>query len=232
MLIDYNLKRVSADEFFGVSFQLVDGNDTKDNGMMIFLRVLFIVYAIAFEGQNIAAGSSELKLSHFLMALPEFNRGILVAGTIINLLARLFVAFCTIFVLYLSVDPTSIILNALALVFVLSVDNELVSDEMLEEVREIQEEKLYKLKTKYIIENIVEGKPIKNEAVKIFTMDTKASTCVNIIERHWSFPSWVPTYAGYVNVTILGIGGLIFICAALRTLRLDFEALYGDKMTE
>ena len=206
LLCVYSLRRVDSQEFFGEQFQYVSGNNKSDNDMMVFLRVLFIVYAIAYEGQNIAAGSSELKLCHFLMVLPEFNRKILTAGTVINLIARCLVSFSTILVLYLSLDPTSVILNALALFFVLTVDNELVSDEMLEELSDVQETKLYSLKTKHII-GILEGEP----------------THQDIIVTHWHVPAWVPTYMGYLNVCVLAIGGCCFVGAALNTTHLTWE---------
>jgi len=79
--------------------------------------------------------------------------------------------------------------------FVLNVDNELVTDEMLSDLQHEQEEMMFSLKTESVI-SIADGNQVRP----------------NII-RHYkkSFPASVSRIIGLLNMAILTLGGLFFI---------------------
>jgi len=165
-----------------------------------FLRVILMAYAAAYELRNIAIGDIEMKLYYFISALPGFDHRIMVAGSVINKVTRFLVAFCTILVIYEAETATDIILNALALFFILNVDNDLVTDGMLDELLEEQKEKMYTMKTKTVIQ-----------------VADNVHTHTNIIPTYKpTFPEYISIVVGYINMGMLTLGAIFFIVMGVR----------------
>lgn len=169
--------------------------DAESTAYLVFLRVLLMVYAVAYESQNIACGSAELKLFHFVGALPGFDHRLMFAGATINILTRFLVAFCTILVVYEAETATDVILNALALFFILNVDNELVTDHMLSALRSDQEDQVNTLRT---------------ESVILIANDNQVLPDI-IHTYNPSFPTSVSKVIGVINMGVLAAGGIFMI---------------------
>jgi len=160
-----------------------------------FLRVILLAYAAAYEAQNIAIGNIEMKLYYFMAALPDFDHQILIAGSVINKVSRFLVACCTIIVIYEAEIATDIILNALALFFVLNVDNDLVTDGMLDDLLDEQTEMMYTMKTKTVI-----------------SLSNNLHSHTNIIPTYKpTFPTYLSIWVGYINMGLLSLGAIFFI---------------------
>jgi len=165
-----------------------------------FLRVILLAYAAAYELQNIAIGNIEMKLYYFVAALPNYDNKILIAGSVINKVSRFFVACCTIIVIYEAEIATDIILNALALFFVLNVDNDLVTDGMLDDLFEEQMQKMYAMKTTTVIQ-----------------VAENVHSHINIIPMYKpTFPTYLSIGVGYINMGLLSLGAIFFIIMGVQ----------------
>lgn len=176
------------------SFSNIDW-EAESSPYLVFLRVLLMAYAMAYEAQNVASGDAEIKLFYFVRALPEFDHNVMFAGTAINNITRTLVAFCTVLVIYEAETATDVVLNALALFFVLNVDNELVTEHMLSDIQSNQMKKMYKLKTESVI-----------------CLANNDQVLPDIIHDYkTSFPSFVVYVIGKINIGILALGGVFFV---------------------
>jgi len=174
--------------------------EAESTPYLIFLRVLLMAYAMAYEAQNIASGDAELKLFYFIKALPEFDHNVMFAGSAINSITRTLVAFCTVLVIYEAETATDVVLNALALFFVLNVDNELVTEDMLSNIQSDQVEKMYTLKTESVI-RLANGDQVLPDIIQNYKT---------------SFPAFVVYVIGIINIGILALGAVFFIYMGYR----------------
>jgi hypothetical protein len=107
------------------------------------------------------------------------------------------VSFCAVLVLYEAETATDMILNALALFFVLTVDNKLVTGSMLDELRETQESELF-----------------TSESTHVRALWASAPSHPNTMATYQNFHPAVTRGVGIFNMGVLALGGVCFVAAA------------------
>ena len=104
-------------------------------------RLLFCLYAIAFEGKTWGVDNGD-RVSCLLGFLPDFRSSQLIAGMLINKLSIIMVDVAIVILMLRSYTSFDVTLNALALYFILEIDDDLVDDEDMNSIRTYQKEKL------------------------------------------------------------------------------------------
>ena len=111
------------------------------------LRILFALYGAAYEYRMLNDNSDSVKLTCFLAALPGYSTCILLLGFLMNLLARVLVAVGMVMIIGESDNASDIVLNALALFFIVQLDNDLALSSFRTELLRAQQEASAKLRT-------------------------------------------------------------------------------------
>lgn len=104
-------------------------------------RLLFCFYAIAFEGKSWGVDNGD-RVSCLLCFLPEFRSSQLIAGMLVNKLSILVVDVAIVILMLRSYTSFDVTLNALALYFILEIDDDLVDDEDMNSIRNYQKGQL------------------------------------------------------------------------------------------
>eukprot|EP00550_Attheya_septentrionalis_P008068 CAMPEP_0198296198 /NCGR_PEP_ID=MMETSP1449-20131203/31410_1 /TAXON_ID=420275 /ORGANISM="Attheya septentrionalis, Strain CCMP2084" /LENGTH=773 /DNA_ID=CAMNT_0043996739 /DNA_START=154 /DNA_END=2472 /DNA_ORIENTATION=+ len=115
------------------------------------VRFLYAIYALFFEFKTWDVDDEERVIA-WLSFLPEFSTRKLVLGMVVNKLSKLFVNAAIIIVLLSTTSVLDATLNALALYFICEVDNNLVSESILEKLRHFQREEYFNIKSKTAME--------------------------------------------------------------------------------
>jgi hypothetical protein len=110
-------------------------------------RLLFGTYAIFHEVKTWAVDNED-RVTGWLCFLPEYNTRRLIMGLLINKLSKIVVFVAMIVLMIRSSSVFDVALNALALYFIVEVDDELVDDRTLEEQKLHQRRELFILKCK------------------------------------------------------------------------------------
>lgn len=108
----------------------------EDRLTLPVLRIIFALYGAAYEYRKLNESDGDSKLTCFLAALPSYSTAILAVGYVLNLTARVLVAICMVVLIGESETASDIILNALALFFILTLDNELAVSSFKAELRQ------------------------------------------------------------------------------------------------
>jgi len=171
-------------------------NEKSDLMFVVYItRVLFVVYAVFYELKLQSDFSDQARLVVFLSMLPEFHHYRLLAGIFINLIAKVSLSLGIIILLQFSYSVIDVTLNALALYFILDIDNYLVSATTLDKFRNQQEDKLFRMK---------------------FISSRYYSTRDLDEPQDWTFQNW-PFYAKvikgihFASFTVITIGALFII---------------------
>ena len=114
-------------------------------------RLLFCLYAIAFEGKTWGVDNGD-RVSCLLGFLPEFRSSQLIAGMLINKLSIIVVDVAIVILMLRSYTSFDVTLNALALYFILEIDDDLVDDEDMNSIRTYQKEKIRAIASNGIFE--------------------------------------------------------------------------------
>ena len=96
-----------------------------------FARLFFGMYAIFYEAKTWDVDNGD-RVTGFLAFLPEFSTFRLILGMAVNKLAKIVVSIAILILMLRSYTVFDVTLNALALYFILDVDDELVDDRTLE----------------------------------------------------------------------------------------------------
>lgn len=121
--------------------------EDEENNLWL-LRVLFLLYAFSFEYRDRShRGGSHFKLTVWLCAVPEFSTALLIAGFVVNAFATIMTTCCMGVLLLKSTTSVDIVLNALALYFIRTLDDEIVAGRHLDAMNERQVEEVFRLKT-------------------------------------------------------------------------------------
>ena len=104
-------------------------------------RLLFCLYAIAFEGKTWGVDNGD-RVSCLLCFLPEFRSSQLIAGMLINKISIIVVDAAIVILMLRSYTSFDVTLNALALYFILEIDDDLVDDEDMNSIRTYQKDEL------------------------------------------------------------------------------------------
>ena len=92
------------------------------------------------------------RVTGWLCFLPEFSPPRLVFGMLLNKLSKLNVAVAIIVLMARSTTAFDVTLNALALYFIVDVDDELVDDRILEEQKRYHKREMFIMKSKTALE--------------------------------------------------------------------------------
>ena len=94
-------------------------------------RLFFGVYAVYYEAKTWGVDNGD-RVTGWLCFLPEFDTRRLMLGLFVNKVAKLNVAVAIVILMIRSTSVFDVTLNALALYFIVDVDDELVDDRMME----------------------------------------------------------------------------------------------------
>jgi hypothetical protein len=114
-------------------------------------RLFFGLYFVFFEAKTWDVDSGD-RVTGWLCYLPEFSTSRLIVGMLINKISLLVVSVAVIVLMLRSFTVAEVTLNALALYFILDVDDNLVSDRVLEKARIYQQEEYLIIKSKTSLE--------------------------------------------------------------------------------
>ena len=114
-------------------------------------RLLFCLYAIAFEGKSWGVDNGD-RVSAVVCYLPEFRSSQLIAGMLINKLSMVIVDVAIVILMLRSYTVFDVTLNALALYFILEVDDDLVDDEDMNSIRKYEEARLNAVQSEDVLE--------------------------------------------------------------------------------
>jgi len=120
------------------------------------VRFLFGIFAVCYEYKTWDIDDEE-RVVAWLCFLPEFSTRKLIMGMLVNKISRCIVSVGIIMVLLRSYTVLDVMLNSLALYFILDVDNSLVSDAFMEKLKRYQREEFYNLKSKTSVEYRLPG---------------------------------------------------------------------------
>lgn len=126
-----------------------EGKVTEPGDVMLltFLRLIFVMYNLVLELRELD-GDGGSRLTLFLVALPQFSTSGLCTGSLLNFMARLMVSVCIVLVMLVSISPVDIVLNSLALSFIVLVDNEAIMPGWIEDLHAQQKAVRYEMQTK------------------------------------------------------------------------------------
>uniref|UniRef100_A0A7S4QSG9 Uncharacterized protein n=1 Tax=Ditylum brightwellii TaxID=49249 RepID=A0A7S4QSG9_9STRA len=114
------------------------------------VQILFCVYAIFYEVRSWDVDNSD-KLVAWLCFLPEFSTKKLLFGMAINKLTKIVVSASIIIIIQHSFTVLDVTLNALAMYFILDVDNLLVNPAALEKIQKYSRNDFFTIKAKTAI---------------------------------------------------------------------------------
>ena len=109
-------------------------------------RLLFTLYAISFEMRSWSVDDGD-RITAWLCRLPEFRSGELILGMLINKLSIIIVDVAFVILMLRSYSVFDITIDALALHFLLKIDDDLVNEGDLNSIFSYQKRELRKLKT-------------------------------------------------------------------------------------
>jgi len=109
-------------------------------------RLLFTLYAISFEMRSWSVDDGD-RITAWLCRLPEFRSGELILGMLINKLSIIIVDVAFVILMLRSYSVFDITIDALALHFLLKIDDDLVNEGDLNSIFSYQKRELHKLKT-------------------------------------------------------------------------------------
>ncbi len=109
-------------------------------------RLLFTLYAISFEMRSWSVDDGD-RITAWLCRLPEFRSGELILGMLINKLSIIIVDVAFVILMLRSYSVFDITIDALALHFLLKIDDDLVNEGDLNSIFSYQKRELQKLKT-------------------------------------------------------------------------------------
>lgn len=125
-------------------------DEEKDLNITVYItRLLFGVYAVLYELKLQNESGEKERLIMFLSMLPEFNSRRLLFGLFVNMMSKIVLSIGIIVLLCYSYTVIDVTLNALALYFILDVDDYLVSSTSLSIHRKNQEDAFFRMK--YIV---------------------------------------------------------------------------------
>ena len=131
-------------QIIGPAFLIYRGSTRPEEDLawdVYIARLLFCFYAIAFEGKSWGVDNGD-RVSCLLCFLPEFCSSQLIAGMLINKLSIIVVDVAIVVLMLRSYTSFDVTLNALALYFILEIDDDLVDDEDMNSIRMYQKEQL------------------------------------------------------------------------------------------
>ena len=162
-------------------------------------RLLFCFYAIAFEGKTWGVDNGD-RVSCLLCFLPEFRSYQLIAGMLINKLSIIVVDVAIVILMLRSYTSFDVTLNALALYFILEIDDDLVDDEDMNSIRTYQKEQLHAIAS----ENVFQAKQV-GKCTRRSPVDTG-----EIISSH--FFVMVSHLASSFAILVLALGAIWMTC--------------------
>ena len=109
-------------------------------------RLFFTLYAISFEMRSWSVDDGD-RITAWLCRLPEFRSGELILGMLINKLSIIVVDVAFVILMLRSYTVFDVTIDALALHFLLKIDDDLVNEGDLNSIFNYQKRKLHKLKT-------------------------------------------------------------------------------------
>ena len=122
-------------------------DEGKDLNIIVYIvRLFFGVYAVLYELKLQNESGEKERLILFLSMLPEFNSRRLLFGLFVNVMSKIVLSIGIIVLLCYSYTVIDVTLNALALYFILDVDDYLVSSTSLSGHRKNQEDALFRMK--------------------------------------------------------------------------------------
>jgi hypothetical protein len=114
-------------------------------------RLFFGMYAIFYEAKTWDVDNGD-RVTGWLCFLPEFSQRKLIVGMLVNKVSKVVVSAAIVILMLRSFTVFDVTLNALALYFILDVDDELVDDRTLEDFLLYQRQELFILKSKTALE--------------------------------------------------------------------------------
>ena len=120
------------------------------------VRFLFGLYAIFYEYKTWDIDNVE-RVVGWLCFLPEFDTRKVILGMAINKLSKVVVSVAIVTLMWRSFSITDVTLNALALYFIVDVDNNLVNARVLETIRSYQQKEYLNIKSKTAVEYYLPG---------------------------------------------------------------------------
>jgi len=99
------------------------------NFTVLCMKALLVGYLAMIQHNNVVDTSkTDLKLGFYLLVQPDCKSEWIYLGVLANMSANLFLIVATIFILMVSSAASDVVLNALALIFLKDIDNDLVTD--------------------------------------------------------------------------------------------------------
>lgn len=109
-------------------------------------RLAFAIYAVFYEVKLQNESAEKERLVLFLSMIPEFSSYQLLIGLLINVVSKICLSVAIIILLWFSYSVIDVTLNALALYFILEIDDYLVSSSNLEKYRKQQQDLFFQMK--------------------------------------------------------------------------------------
>ena len=193
--------------------QLGLGEITDPTNVMVltFLKFIFVMYNLVLELRELD-GDDGTRLTLFLAALPQFSTTGLCMGAFCNSVARLMVSVCIVLVMLVSTSPVDIVLNSLALSFIVLVDNEAIMPDWIEDLHEEQKARKYEMQTKdvRIFQRIVTHASARAKVViedkEVATLVPPADFLARYPERLMGVYRLVSWLVCRINILALGSG--------------------------
>merc|ERR1711935_1024973 len=190
-----------------------EGKVTEPGDVMLltFLRLIFVMYNLVLELRELD-GDGGSRLTLFLAALPQFSTTGLCMGSLLNFMARLMVSVCIVLVMLVSISPVDIVLNSLALSFIVLVDNEAIMPGWIEDLHEEQKARKYQMQTKdvRIFQRIVTHASVRAKVViedeEVATLVPPADFLARYPERLMGVYRLVSWLVCRINILALGSG--------------------------
>ena len=227
-----NLKEYK-EEMRVITTDASQGLEPKDVVIVFFLRMVFVLYNLILELRELNGDDSK-RLTLFLVALPQFSTCRLCLGAFCNFAARIMVSVSIVLVMLVTPNAVDIVLNSLALSFLVLVDNEAILPSWIEDLREEQISHRFQLKTKDVrlfqrlITHASTRPPVEIEDEEVKTLEPPPDFLASYPELLMGALRFLSWLVCRVNIIVLALGCALITYVSFLQLEgeLDFSA--GD----
>lgn len=175
------------------------GEEEEIHIVVYLCRLAFGIYAVFYEVKLQNESAEKERLVLFLSMIPEFSSYQLLIGLLINVLSKICLSVAIIILLWFSYSVIDVTLNALALYFILEIDDYLVSSSNLEKFRKQQQDLFFQMK--YVLSRDYYKRDLAEPESWAEENWSKFSVIINIIHR----ASLIVIVAGVFLLIILPI---------------------------
>ena len=188
-----------------------DHAEPKEVGIAIFLRLMFVLYNLILELRELD-GDDSSRLTLFLVALPQFSTCRLMLGAFCNFTARVMVALSIVLVMLVTPSAVDIVLNSLALSFIVLVDNEAIMPGWIEDLNEEQKARRFQMKTKDVrlfqrlVPHASTCPPPDDLDEEVMALQAPTDFLSHYPERLMGLYRFVSWLVCRINILVLGLG--------------------------